>query len=171
MLFRFRRRLSEASRPKLASLVALVSSKVNLLEKHGARQTTEDDLIEQQSLTIDHDEKGEQPSSTVDVDVQENKEQDVDVSDADEQGADASDADESDAGQQSIAEEKEQSDAESSSSESHELTELDKKMLAQIYVDPMIAKLRKTDVIISIPTPLSLPRFLFWMCRVGGPST
>lgn len=134
-LFNFRRRLSEASRPKLKSLFAKVASNlsVNMRKNREMSKTALNDSNEKQSSPTDRDNNGddiEQQPSTID-----SAQQSTTIS----------------------RDHIQQSDAESTHSSADELIDniemdvkVDKALLGQIYVDPMIAKLKITDVILPL---------------------
>lgn len=133
-----RRRLSEASRPKLKSLFAKVASNLSMRKNR-------DDLSEQQSSTIDLEDNvddGTHPQTTFDHDDHvDDSEKQPPTTFADDDG----DQPHSD-GEASISSADEQLIGSNDTN-----VNIDKAMLGQIYVDPIIAKLKITDVIPPIP--------------------
>lgn len=131
----FRRRLSEASRPKLKSLFAKVASNlsVNMRKNREMSKTALIDSSEKQPSTTDRDNNDdytEQQSSAID-----SAQQSTTISGDHIQHSDA---------------ESTHSSADEPSDNDETDAKIDKSMLGQIYVDPMIAKLKITDVILPL---------------------
>lgn len=125
-----RRRLSEASRPKLKSLIAKVASNLSMMKNKEISQSNVDDS----------EQKDDKLLSTVE---QNDKQESVhDQADIQESIRDQKDKQESD-----IESSQYSTDEQITNNESD--MNFEKTIMGQVYVDPMIAKLKITDVIFS----------------------